>query len=1496
MPVIALYNLNDPSTTAVDSAVDNGAQNGVYFNGAASVGGRAVLDGINDIVKIDASPAFQLGRGTLEIQFSQDPGTTLSEPRTILSRDSTGETAGGFRIESLPGGIIRISHESAGATTVYDTPAGFQNAGDEINISYSWDASGAGGYVQINNLTAGTVFSDTVPGTLTMDMGAINQNWVIGASQDTSPPGTLQYIDEHYQGSVEFFSISDTVDNPPPPPPPPPARDGIVEGTAAGDLIDTAYTGDPDGDFIDNNDAILPGQAPQDDIVLAYGGNDTVLAGEGNDSVTAGAGDDIVYGGTGNDTATGDNGDDQLFGGAGDDLLAGGPDQDTLFGGDGNDTLLGVIGDDVADGGDGDDSIVGGDGNDLLIGGNGNDTVDAGAGDDFIDTSAATSSPDRAFPGLYPADADPENDRDLVFGGAGNDTIFTGDDRDTISGGAGNDSIVAGDDADSINGNDGDDTLIGGEGSDTISGDLGNDLIHGGTAADASDPTHLPDATDPDPENNRDLLSGGLGNDTIYGGDDNDTLFGGAGDDLLFGGIDNDEIFGGAGNDTINGGGEADTLLGGADRDLFVNVGPGAFVDGNEEGDDFDTLDLRGLGPLTVTYDPDNAENGTVEFFDADGVSTGTMSFINIENVITPADGAPVANPDSVSTPQFTDVTINVLVNDTDPTGQPLTVTSATATNGDVTINPDGTITYSPNRDYNGPDDSITYTITDPDGNTSTSTVTVTIVNVNDLPVANDDYATTPLNTPVVIDVLGNDTDPDGDVLTIVGTPTTADGTVALNPDGTITFTPNPGFNGAAYINYTVSDGNGGTDPATVIVQVGTADDRDGIVRGTVGDDLIDQAYVDPVDGDVVDGNDAIIPGDGPNDDRIVAGDGNDTILAGVGNDTIFGGAGNDQIHTGRGDDVVYGEDGNDTILGGGGREVIDGGDGDDFIDTRTPIPFPDVDYPGLYPADADPENNRDTIFGGNGNDTILSGDDADLVFGRDGNDYLDGGVDNDSLYGGAGNDTIIGSEGNDLVDGGRGDDLIFGGLDLSFPDVINIPNDAGDLRPANNADSITGGFGNDTIYGMDDDDTILGDEGNDLIFGGVDNDVIFGGIGEDTLYGDHGNDTMAGGGDNDVMFGGIGNDSLDGGLGDDSMEGGDGNDVLEGSDGDDTLLGGAGDDTLDGGFQNDLIDGGTGNDLLIGDAGEDTLIGGDGSDTLFGGASNDLIHMGDPLTGAPDSFADQAFGGADRDVFTGVGAGDTVFGGAEGDDFDTLDLDGTGPRNVVRTNVDSDGNGFDGFVEYLDTDGNVIGRSEFTNIESIVCFTPGTLIATPKGEVAVENLRVGDKVITRDNGIQEIRWMGAKEMGWHEFATNPHLRPVMVKAGSLGNGLPERDMMLSPNHRLLVANDRTALYFDEHEVLVAAKHLIGGKGIHQVESVGTTYFHFMFDQHEVVLSNGAWTESFQPGDYTLKGLGNAQRAELMELFPELKAPAGIEAYQAARKTLKKHEARLLVR
>ena len=762
MPVFALFNLDDTGTVALDSAPAGGVQNGGYFNGAASVGGQAVLDGTNDFVKLYADPLYQLDRGTLEIQFTLSD-TPQTGTQTVLSRDSLDVSAGSYRIEVLEDGAVVISHETATGTTTFGTAPCFANPGDEIALNYSWDQGGTGGQLNISNLTSGADFSDTVPAGLTMDMGGLNQPFIIGAGQSQSNANLLNNIDQHFAGTVEVFSLSDTVDNIAPAGP-----DGIVSGTPGDDLIDLGYTGDPDGDRVDNGDAILPGDAPDDDRIEAGGGDDTVFAGHGDDSV---------------------------------------------------------------DGGDGDDRIDGQGGNDTLSGGGGSDSVDGNDGDDLIDTS-------------------------------------------------------------------------------------------------------------------------------------------------------------------------------------------------------------------------------------------------------------------------------------------------------------------------------------------------------------------------------------------------------------------------------------------------------------------------------------------------------------------------------------------------GGGSE-----------------PLPDQGYPGLYASDADPLDDLDTVEGGAGNDTIRTGDDADLIYGGNGNDSIDGGIDNDTIFGSQGDDTIIGGEGSDVIDAGQGNDLVYGGLAPTFPDAVNIRDDQGDLLPLNGADSIRGGIGMDTIHGLDDDDTI------------------------------------------------------------------------------------------DGGQDADFIDAGIDDDLVTGGSGNDTITGGQGADTLSGGN--------------------------DRDLFVGGNAGDVVDGNEGGDDCDTLDLTGAGPLRVIY----DPSNAENGTVNFLDADGAVTGTMSFVNIENVIpCFTPGTLIATPRGEVAVERLRAGDRVITRDNGLQEIRWIGSRALSRADLAAAPHLKPVLVRQGSLGNGLPERDMLVSPNHRLLVANDRTALYFDEHEVLVAAKHLISGPGVQSVDSMGTTYVHFMCDRHEVVLSNGAWTESFQPGDMTLKGMGNAQRSEIFELFPELKTEAGLTGYAAARRTLRRHEAVLLSR
>jgi hypothetical protein len=217
------------------------------------------------------------------------------------------------------------------------------------------------------------------------------------------------------------------------------------------------------------------------------------------------------------------------------------------------------------------------------------------------------------------------------------------------------------------------------------------------------------------------------------------------------------------------------------------------------------------------------------------------------------------------------------------------------------------------------------------------------------------------------------------------------------------------------------------------------------------------------------------------------------------------------------------------------------------------------------------------------------------------------------------------------------------------------------------------------------------------------------------------------------------------------------------------------------------------------------------------------------------------------------------------------------------------------GIASFTNEEGAVVSVA-FSRLENVIpCFTPGTVIATPKGERPVQDLRVGDRIITRDNGIQKIRWIGRRDLEARELVQAPHLRPVLIRAGALGYGLPERDMLVSPNHRVLINNDRTALYFEEREVLVAAKHLTGLDGVDQVEASGVSYIHFMFDQHEVVLSDGVWTESFQPGEQSMDGIGKAQRDEIYELFPELRDPEGRKAYQTARRSLSRHEVKLLL-
>jgi len=226
------------------------------------------------------------------------------------------------------------------------------------------------------------------------------------------------------------------------------------------------------------------------------------------------------------------------------------------------------------------------------------------------------------------------------------------------------------------------------------------------------------------------------------------------------------------------------------------------------------------------TYTPPLDFNGTDTFTYTISDGNGGTDTATVTVTVNPINDPPVAVDDSVTTSEDTPVTIAVTANDTDVDGtiDPATVTVVSGpTDGSVSVDPvSGDVTYSPDADYHGTD-SFTYTVKDNDGATSNvATVTVTINPVNDPPVAVDDAVTTEEGTAVVINVLTNDSDPDGDTLTVSNYDVTSaeGGTVDCTTAGLCTYTPPAGFNGTDTFTYTISDGRGGTDTATVTVMV----------------------------------------------------------------------------------------------------------------------------------------------------------------------------------------------------------------------------------------------------------------------------------------------------------------------------------------------------------------------------------------------------------------------------------------------------------------------------------------------------------------------------------------------------------------------------------------------------------------------------------------------------------------------------------------------------
>ncbi len=307
--------------------------------------------------------------------------------------------------------------------------------------------------------------------------------------------------------------------------------------------------------------------------------------------------------------------------------------------------------------------------------------------------------------------------------------------------------------------------------------------------------------------------------------------------------------------------------------------------------------------------------------------------------------------------------------------------------------------------------------------------------------------------------------------------------------------------------------------------------------------------------------------------------------------------------------------------------------------------------------------------------------------------------------------------------------------------------------------------------------------------------------------------------------------------------------DVINGFQGNDTIYAGAGDDIVDGGADNDVIDGGAGND---------TLIGGDGDDTFIYSPNGDLDTIRDFNVGNTGTLSDGDITNNDRIDLS-----------AFYDDIWELTADYRDDGILNQSNDGVGGADYSDNASFGSGGLVVVGatgtKASFT-VENtgVACFASGTRILTETGDRRIDTLRAGDRIVTRDNGVQTLRWIGRRHLDRVALAQNLKLRPILLSADLTGGDAP---LTVSPQHGVL-------FQVDGEERLVRAVHLAGlaggtariMQGCRQV-----TYQHLMFDDHQILFANGAPSESFFPGHLALAALHQEARDEIFTLFPDLR-------------------------
>lgn len=198
------------------------------------------------------------------------------------------------------------------------------------------------------------------------------------------------------------------------------------------------------------------------------------------------------------------------------------------------------------------------------------------------------------------------------------------------------------------------------------------------------------------------------------------------------------------------------------------------------------------------------------------------------------------------------------------------------------------------------------------------------------------------------------------------------------------------------------------------------------------------------------------------------------------------------------------------------------------------------------------------------------------------------------------------------------------------------------------------------------------------------------------------------------------------------------------------------------------------------------------------------------------------------------------------------------------------------------------------TDPGGVICFTPGTKIATPDGPRDVMTLMEGDTVQTQDNGTAEILWIGQRVVSGARMKVMPHLRPVRLMAGALDKDVPDAGLLVSPDHRVVMRGARAKALFNSDEVLVNASDLVNDTTIRRVMNLPhVVYVHMMLAQHEIVFANGVATETFHPASAALYALRPIEQARLLTRVPEIRGnPMAYGGY--ARRTLSQSDVALM--